>query len=437
MRFTLLLRPFAVAAMLLPAAQGAAQLSPYPGRPGERPMPVAAARAAIQACGNASLSGVEALSPQDVGLLAYGLQHPGWEPARCVRRDPDAALAMLEAYAGDPIPLDTGSLALARLSDFYRARPADRRAQRRLDDILRILWLRGYHHPTRDDPLFTPAERERLLSDPDNLAFLRFWVAGYEWDGNARNMLARGLLLENSPLHDPVEAASVIHHSAPLNLRLRLLLGLLANARTFGAALEQPPRMTIHHGWITSEDARLIEAVIANAVRLFEQGGEPERTTGARVLAALAEKEVFEAQGALRSLIDRNGCCLVMSGFPLEAGVRPLLMSNDDYPDDLVGSGMSGTVRLEAYFGPDGRLLYIDGGGGEPSSLRRQAIALWRRRSLQDVELRGHRGSYVRIAGPTIIFRMPRCELGVARPMPPPDPDVVTVDGPCFHPRMF
>jgi hypothetical protein len=422
--------------MLFLATQGAAQLSTYWGRPGERPMTGAAVRAALEACGNPALMRVEQLTPHDVGVLAYALQHPGREQIRCVRHDADAALAMLEAYAGDPIPFDSGSLALARLAELYRARPSDRRAQRRLSDIRRILWLRGYEHPTPDDPLFTPAERERLLSDTANVALLRRWVTGYEWDHYARDNLASALLLESAPHYDPVEAASFISGNPAGSLRLRLIQALLVDPRTFSLALDQLPQLTIHHGWLTSRDVLLLESIIERATRLFDQGTEPERTTGARMLAGLAERDVMQARGALLSAMDRNGCCLVMQELPADAGVRPLHMSDDHYPRSAARSGMSGRFRLEAFFAPDGKLLYIDGDGGEPSSLRRAAIAGWRR-ALANVELRATPGYYTRVAGPVFEFRMPRCESGVALPMPAPDPEVVTVDGPCFQPPMF
>jgi hypothetical protein len=413
------------------AAQAPAQLSPGTGRAGERAMPAAEARAALRACGNPSLAATGDLPGDAVGVLAYGLLHPGWAPAECRRRDPQAALALLEAYAGDPLRRDAGSLALWRLFELYGEGTIGARARARRDDIRRLLWLRGQHEPAADDPLLTRAERERLLSDPESLAFLRSWVARQPSDPDPRRRLAAALLLAWSPGYDPGEAASILPDEAPLNLRLRLLQALLAEEATFGLALEQLPRLHIQPAALAGEDVLIIEAIVARAVRLFDRGGEPHWTAGARVLAALAEADLWQARSALQSALDRAGCCTGIAGFPPENRVRSLSVSGDDYPAAAARARVAGTVRLMAIFGPDGRLLWVDPGPGEPSVLRRTAVGLWRRRVLRDLVLEGHRGQYVRIRGPTVEFRLPRCDAGVAQPLPPPDPDVITIDGDC------
>jgi hypothetical protein len=431
-----ILRPALLLACLGMAAPGSAQLSPGTGRPGERAMPIEAARAAILACGNPALAAMTELPADTVGVLAYGLLNPGWAPAQCTKRDPRAALALLQAYAGDPLRRDAGSLALSRLSEMY-GEPSDARTRRRRDDIRRLLWLRGQLDPAPDDALLTRAEQERILSDPANVAFLRRWVALLPSDPAPRRRLTAALLVEGSPGYDPVAAVAAIPDDALLNLRLRLLRALLAEERTFGAALDQLPRLYIQPWTLAAEDVVLIEAIVGRASRLFEQRGEPSRTTGARVLAAIAEAGMWQAQTALQSALARAGCCMVMSEFPSEARVRPLLVTDEDYPAAAIRGSVAGVVRLEAYFGPDGRLVYVDGGWGEPSVLRRAAVGLWRRRSLRDVELQAHRGHYVRIAGPTVEFRLPRCIDGVAQPLPPPDPARITLTAICMRQRSY
>jgi len=431
LRFALLL------ACLGLAGQGSAQLSPGTGRAGERAMPAAEARAAIRACGNPSLAAGSDLPGDAVGVLAYGLLNPGWAPPQCKRRDPRAALALLEAYAGDPLRRDAGSLALWRLFELYGEGTTDARARARRDDIRRLLWLRGQYEPAADDPLLTPAERDRLLSDPENVAFLRSWVALLPSDPDPRRRLAAALLLAGSPNYDPLAAASVLPDGAPERLRLRLLQALLAQEGTFGVALEQLPRLHIQPYALAGEDVLLVEAIVARAAHLFRQGGEPHWTTGARVLAALAEADLWQARSALQSAIDGAGCCVGMGDLPPENRLRSLSVSDDDYPAAADRARVGGTVRLAAIFGPDGRLLWVDAGPGEPSVLRRAAVGLWRRRVLRNVELQGHRGQYVRVRGPTVEFRLPRCDMGVAQPLPPPDPGVVTIDGDCPQPRMY
>ncbi|HYG30704.1 MAG TPA: hypothetical protein VD887_10880 [Allosphingosinicella sp.] len=425
-----ILRPALLLACLGMAAQGSAQLSPGTGRAGERTMPAAEARAAIRACGNPNLAAGSDLPADAVGVLAYGLLNPGWAPPTCKRRDPQAALALLEAYAGDPLRRDAGRLALWRLFELYGDR-TDARARTRRDAIRRLLWLRGQYEAAADDKLLTRAERDRLLSDPDAVAFLRQWVALLPSDPDPRRRLAAALLLAGSPSYDPLEAASVLPGGAPERLRLRLLQALLADERTFAAALEQLPRLHIQPYALAGEDVLLIEAIVARAAHLFRQGGEPHWTTGARVLAALAEADLWQARSALQSAVDRAGCCLVTAGFPPELRVRRLSVSDEDYPAAADRARVAGIVQLAAIYGPDGRLLWVDAGPGEPSLLRRAAVALWRRRALRDVELQGHRGHYVRVRGPTVEFRLPRCDMGVAQPLPPPDPDVVTIDARC------
>jgi hypothetical protein len=412
-------------------AEGPAQLSPGTGRAGERAMPAAEAAAAIRACGNPSLPATSDLPGDAVGVLAYGLLNPGWAPAECRRRDPQAALALLEAYAGDPLRRDAGHLALSRLSELYGERTADARARARRDDIRRLLWLRGQYEPAADDPLLTRAERDRLLSDPDNVAFLRAWVAQLPSDPDPRRRLAAALLLAGSPSYDPVEAAAVLPDGAPEHLRLLLLQALLAEEGTFGLAVEQLPRLYLQPAALAGEDVLLVEAIVARAVQLFDRGGEPHWTAGARVLAALAEADLWQARSALQSAIDRAGCCTGFAELPSETRARQLTVSDDDYPAAADRARVAGTVRLMAIFGPDGRLLWVDPGPGEPSVLRRAAVGLWRRRVLRDVVLEGHRGQYVRVRGPTVEFRLPRCVDGVAQPLPPADPGVVTMDADC------
>lgn len=418
------------------AAKGSAQLSPGTGRLGERPMPIEEARAALRACRNPALSATSDLPADAVGVLAYGLLHPGWAPAKCARRDPAAALALLEAYAGDPIRRDAGSLALWRLFELYGERK-DERSSRRRDEIRRLLWLRGVIKPAADDPLLTRAEKERLLSDPGNVAFLRQWVAKLPSDPDPRVRLAAALLVEGTPDYDPVEAASVLPREGSLDLQLRLLRALLAEERMFAAALGLLGHLYIHPHSLTGDDVLNIEAIVDRATRLFDKGTEPHWTAGARVLAALAEADLWQARSALQSAIDRGGCCLVMDRFPPETGVRPLVVSDEDYPAIASRTSVSGIVRLEALFGPDGKLLYVDPGPGEPSALRRAAIRLWRQRTLRNVELKGsYRGHYVRIAGPTLEFRLSRCVDGVAQPAPSPDPGII-IGSWCPRPVMY
>lgn len=397
-------------------------------------MPIDDARSAIAACRNPALATIGDLRGDAVGVLAYGLLHPGWLPANCRKRDPKAALALLEAYAGDPLRRDTGSLALSRLLELYAGRK-DERARQRHDEIRRLLWLRGSPDPAADDPLLTRAEKQRLLSRAENVAFLRDWVAKLPSDPDPRRRLTAALLVEGTPHYDPAEAATVIPEGAPPNLRLPLLRALLAEERTFAAALGQVPYLWIEPGTVTGEDMLMIEAIVARAAQLFEKGGEPGWTAGARVLAALAEADFWQARSALGSLINRSGCCLVMRDFPPELRVRPLVVSDDDYPATASRARVSGIVTLEALFGPDGKLLYVDAGGGEPLALKRAAIRMWRRRTLEKVELKGFRGHYVRVGGPTLEFRLARCVGGVAKPVPAPE-DGVLIDRWCPQPVM-
>jgi hypothetical protein len=179
----------------------------------------------------------------------------------------------------------------------------------------------------------------------------------------------------------------------------------------------------------------VVEAIVARAAKLFDRRGEPGWTAGARVLAALAEADFWQARSALGSALDRAGCCLVMQDFPPELRVRPMAVSNDDYPAAASRGRVSGTVTLEAVFGPDGKLLYVDAGPGEPLVLKRAAIGMWRRRTLNKVELKGFRGRYVRVAGPTLEFRLARCVNGVAEPTPAPEAGVL-IDTRCPQPVM-
>jgi hypothetical protein len=418
------------------AGPGSAQLSPGTGRPGERAMPIAEASAAVRACRNPALAGMGDLPADAVGVLAYGLLTPGWAPAECRARDPRAALALLEAYAGDPLRRDAGSLALWRLFELYGERGGDARALRRRDEIRRLLFVRGQLQPTRDDPLLTRAEQERLLSDPANVAFLREWVALLPTDPDPRRRLAEALLIEGSPSYDPVAAAAAIPDEAAVTLRLRLLGALLAEERTFAAALEQLPRLYVRPNELTGEDMLLVEAIVARAAQLFEQGGEPHWTAGARVLGVLAEADLWQARSALQTAIDRGGCCTGMPELPPENRVRPLAVIDEDYPAAASRGQIAGVVHLNAIFGPDGRLLWVDAGPGDPSILRRAAVGLWRRRALRNVQLPAERGRYVRLRGPTIEFRLPRCENGVAQPLPPPDPEAVTITAICRPPAL-
>jgi hypothetical protein len=395
-------------------------------------MPIADARAALRACANPSAPAAGDLPADAVGALAWGLLHPGLLPAGCTRRDPQAALALLEAYAGDPLRRDSGSLALWRLFELYGERP-DERSRRRRDEIRRLLWLRGEFEPEADDPLLTSAEQERLLSDAANVAFLRQWVERSPTESARRDRLAAALLVERSASFDPDGAAAIIPDVAPVGLRLRLLRALLAREGSLAAALDQLPRLYIVPTALSGEDVLAVEAIVAHAARLFDRGGEPHRAAGARVLAALAEADLWQARGALQRAIDRAGCCTGMAALPPETGARPLSVTDEDFPAAAIRSQVAGTVQMSAIFGPDGRLLWVDAGPGEPSVLRRAAVGLWRRRVLRNLELPGQRGHYVRIPGPTVQFRLPHCVDGVAQPLPPADPQVITIDAGCIR----
>jgi hypothetical protein len=417
---------------LVAASQAPAQLSADHGRSGERHMPAEAARAAIQACANPSLPISAALTPNDVGFLGYGLTHPGAPPTYCQRSDRAAAIALLDAYAGDPIRLDTGGAALSRLLDLYAETPVDPRATARRDEIRRVLWLRGLHSPPADDPLLTAAEQRRLLSDSRNVGFLREWVASDMGDSAARMRLAQALLLDGSPQFDPVAAASVMPEEwVNSELRLRLIAALLLEPRNFDLAFQQMRFVYRNREAPSPQVAAAMRALVGRAGRLLER--DETRLAGARVLGILAESGVIEARSGVLSMIEREGGMLDAAGSPREIGRFADLISADDYPAYALRAREAGVVQPYAVFGPDGRLVMIDTGPGEATALESAVARIWRRRWLQRVQLEGHPGRFVRIAGPTVQFRLPDCVNGTAQPLPPPNPAFVTVDGRCVR----
>ena len=417
---------------LLAASAASAQLSAYPGRSGERHMPAAQARSAIEACANPSLPIVGNLTAEDVGLLGYGLAHPGAAPAYCRHGDLGAALAFLEAYAGDPIRLDTGAAALSRLVDLYNEIPADPRAMARRDEIRRVQWLRGLYSPPAGDPLLTAAEQRRLLTDPRNLEFLRAWVARDMQDSAARIRLAQALLLEGAPQFDPTEAASILPSESNVgDLRLRLVAELVADRRNFALAFEQLRFVRWNRERLSGAEAVAMNALVDRASRLLER--DDTRLVGARILGILAENAVTEARIRLLAMIERQGGMLDAAGSPREVGPFSSLITADDYPASARRNLEQGVVRPSAIFGPDGELVMIDTGPGELNVLDYAVARIWRRRWLQRVRLEGHPGRFVRLAGPTVLFRLPDCRNGSAQPLPPPNPAYVTVDGECIR----
>ena len=395
-------------------------------------MPAEAARAAIEACANPSLPIFGDLTADDVGQLGYGLTHPAAPPTYCQRSDRAAAIALLEAYVGDPIRLDTGGLALSRLYDLYTEIPTDPPARARRDEVRRILWLRGFYSPPAGDPLLTAAEQRRLLSDGRNVAFLRDWVARDMQDERARTMLARALLLEGSPYFDPVAAASVLPEGwVTSELRLRLITALLADRQSFDLAFQQL-RFVYRNREVPSPGvAAAMSVLLDRAGRLLER--DETRLAGARVLGILAETGVTEARGRVLSMIEREGGMLDAAGSPRVIGPFSVLINSEDYPAYALRMLEVGVVRPHAIFGPDGRLVMIDTGPGEMTALRNVVARIWRRRWLQRAQLEGHRRRFVRIAGPIVEFRLPDCVNGTTQPLPPPNPAFVTVDGQCIR----
>lgn len=394
-------------------------------------MPAAQAHAAIEACANPSLPIAGDLAADDVGQLGYGLTNPMAPPAYCRQSDRAAALALLEAYAGDPIRLDTGHLALSRLLDLYTEAPADPRAAARRDEIRRVLWLRGYYSPPPGDPLRTAAEQERLLSDPRNLEFLRAWVARDMTDSAARLRLAQALLVEGSPQFDPVAAASVMPEEWVTSaLRLRLIAALLADRNSFDLAFEQLRFVHRNREPPSPEVAAAMTALLDRAMRLLER--DRTRLAGARILGVLAETGVAEARSRVLAMIEREGGMLDAAATAREIGPFSVLINGEDYPAAALRALEQGIVRPFAVFGPDGRLVMIDTGPGEITALRDTVARIWRRRWLQRVRLEGHPGRFVRVAGPIVEFRVAGCPGGSAGPLPPPNPAHVTVDGHCI-----